>query len=360
MDEDWSNGDFRVGEMFPDPHNRDCRKHQAKNRGRKCGTCMYCKCKATQVCPVCGDRWYMELRKRALRAHCRARGLRTPNGLTKQQLLDRLEVLNGSERPQPASAKTYKTTDEQRSKFQIGLHHDMLKHLRTYDSAGWSTAEELRFQFSVAVTLVHELTHVFWFNATERCWNCFDEDPYWHRNEDNFGEPKEIGNSWEYWAFGSRVPVGVRLTPQGSTETTNNFQRCQWNYIWSTKQVGRSDHPVIDHDFVLPVEYIHSWFREATWQRIATNGREAGRPNYAQAVFLREEPCGVDAKGEYKDYECTLENYNLAQLVAQGGYNHPGAARLAYGTKFDNNTKIKKHKKALIAKRDLCTCAGQP
>lgn len=234
----------------------------------------------------------------------------------------------------------------------------MIEHIRDDLREFWSEAEELRFQFSVATTLAHEVTHVFWFNTLQHCWTCFSEDPYWHKDEDTFGPAQEIGNSWEYWAFGSRVPVGVRLVPQDSEYEDNGFQRCQWSYIWSTEQAGRLNHLILDHDYVLPVQYISDWFQESTWRRIKILGRVAGRPNHSQVVIMREEPCDVDAKDKFDTYECTVEPYDFAQLIALGGFAEPRASRLAYGTKFENSTKIKKFKKDLIAKRVVRNATG--
>ncbi|KAH7068525.1 hypothetical protein FB567DRAFT_555398 [Paraphoma chrysanthemicola] len=48
------------------------------------------------------------------------------------------------------------------------------------------------------------------------------------------------------------------------------------------------DFDVVNHSFILPVEYINSWFLESTWPNIETNGRVEGRPHLDDAVILRE------------------------------------------------------------------------
>lgn len=50
---------------------------------------------------------------------------------------------------------------------------------------------------------------------------------------------------------------------------------------------SRSALEAVKHDFVLPVEYINSWFLGSTWNDIAREGKVAGRPNHNATVILK-------------------------------------------------------------------------
>jgi hypothetical protein len=317
MDAQWSDGDDRVGETFMDQDDRDCKQHRAMHGGQVCGNCKYYRAsQITQVCVICGDRWCNKKTKPDLIQHCTSRQLKNLGRLTKQEIYNRLEALNAQELAQPVPVETYRTTDTQRSGFQIGMHSDFSKHIREQATTGWSEAEELRFQFGVAATLVHKLVHVFWFNTTRRCWACFDDDPWCKKKEHTFETEAELGNSWEYWAFGSRVPCGGRIGNPISLNESNLFQQSQWSTIWSTVEGGRSVHDVYEHDYVLPVEYFSEWFQDATWQRIAANGREAGRPAHTNVVLMKEELTDVGASDKYKKFDCTIATLSFATLVS--------------------------------------------
>jgi hypothetical protein len=41
----------------------------------------------------------------------------------------------------------------------------------------WTRSDELRFQFSVAATLCHELAHIFWSWTQGACWLCEGNEP---------------------------------------------------------------------------------------------------------------------------------------------------------------------------------------
>jgi hypothetical protein len=100
-------------------------------------------------------------------------------GLTlklKVDLINVLEDLDADEQDEHyVEPADFKASDTQVSKLQMGLHWDLLKHIR--EDVPWTGSEELRFQFAVAGTLCHELVHAFWWHTRRRCWNCEKHDP---------------------------------------------------------------------------------------------------------------------------------------------------------------------------------------
>jgi len=356
MSEPWSRADSgSIGQMFMDATDRDCKQHLAVH-GQQCGTCVYCCSEASEVCNICGEREYRKDKKVELLALCHKRGLTGYQQMSKAELLTHLETLNAAELPQPANHKTYLTTAAQRANILIGLNFDMIKRIREATTSGWSDSEGFRFQFAVATTLAHELAHAFWLNVSRRCWGCFGPDPKLSKNEDTFGPAYEIGNSWEFFAFGTRVPVGGRFCPEGSTDEPNNFQQGQFSYVWSTEAAKKCMHPILNHDFIVPVDYIHEWFQETTWARITAKGRAYGRPNFDTSVVVREEPVSVDANGDFYTRKCTVAPYDYADLVARNGFSDDRAhRRFLYGDKFSNAAKITKFKKKLVTQRNART-----
>jgi hypothetical protein len=59
----------------------------------------------------------------------------------------------------------------------------------------------------------------------------------------------------------------IRPNDEGPTEPYA-FQRSQWTWVSST-DTGISKHRIVSFTFILPVDYTHAWFQEATWARIA-------------------------------------------------------------------------------------------
>jgi hypothetical protein len=174
---------------------------------------------------------------------------------------------------------------------QIGLHPGILSHFGRARAGRhtWRQSEEVRFQFAAATTLVHELAHVFWWWTHSRCGICEGKEPWLSPNQRKIPEGPELGNDWEFWALGSRVPtagnIRIRRDPH-DYEPTNIFSQSDWNYTFETGSGGRSCHECISHQFIFPFKWINDWFREETWQNIDNHGKTAGRPNHDNMVIL--------------------------------------------------------------------------
>lgn len=207
--------------------------------------------------------------------------------------------------------------DEPLHNILIGILDDIHTPLKAPDT--WSATQHMRFHFSLAATLVHELVHAFWLFVSRRCWRCFDSEPWWSQDEHetSFGtEMPELGNSWEYWAFGARVPQVATLSEgEPKSMNANVLQKGLWSFVWSTPGAGWA----LDHDIVLPASWIHKWFREEMWQRIADEGRVKGRPGFEDAVILRETLVGKVPGSKVRVCRSTVEEYSHAELVERGG-----------------------------------------
>jgi hypothetical protein len=364
--EAWSHSDEAVAEAFSDSRDRDCKHYRSRHANQMCDSCMYCTQQMTGICPICKNRDYKDKDAHFTRVDlaqvCKARGLKRYHHLSKDKMIALIDEDNDTKnKPPPRESKyTYQPTKEQLSQITVGMHHDMRKHVREAATAGWSVAEERRFQFSVAATLVHELVHVLWY--TRRCWRCFDTEPWFSDAEiDNrLGAMPELGNSWEFWAFGSRVPQGGRMQLEGSVEP-NLFQCCQWSFVWSTEAGGASQHRMLDFEYVLTVDYTNAWFLEETWERIQRLGRKEGRPSHDDVVIIREEPVAV-VKANFMKPEsfglrrCTIASFSHSQLVAKGGFERADKTWL-YGNELDTKRKINQRIETLkrISKFGKCT-----
>lgn len=331
LDEEWSTKDLRVAESFMDPCNRYCRRN-GDITGADCdsGECAHCDAVSQARCRVCDTSDYasktvpelLELLQERNIPH--AYKMHGPDALKeKVDIIAALEDLDEVMEEDPLiSASEFRTTDEQLSNIQVGLHWDVLKHIRkASEDEVWTQSEEIRFQMAVAATLCHELVHIFWWWAQRGCPKCEEFEPWWSKTEVTFAEEPELGESWEYWAFGSRVPCAGKLHAHADQDLPNIFQRCQWNWVNSTEQGGQDRHNVLIHDFILPVEYINSWFQESTWEAIAQHGRKVGRPSHDNVVILRERPTDLVNEEEFGNHECTIEGYSHSDLVANGGFN---------------------------------------
>lgn len=273
---------------------------------------MYCVANDHGICAICDYRRYMRGRgKEYLRAVCRARNLAITNDMNGGRLLGLIRADDNAAGDvlAPSEHANYRVTDEQLSQIQIGIEWSTIAHIRRRASANWSRCEELRFQFSVATTLVHEIVHAFWPYVHRRCWDCFDDDPWISKDEKKKGLEKEaeLGYSWEYFAFGSRTPTGRRSCRRGDKGLPNELHQCQWSYFQATLEAERGEHPLINHDFILPVPYIHDWFQESTWKRTATDGRLEGRPNFDDALIMRQVPVNLDDDESWGDRTCSIE-----------------------------------------------------
>ena len=353
MDETWSAQDaFKVAETFMDRHDRRCKRYQVFNGGLECGTCAYCVAVKRGTCFICGYRDYRRFEGADLREVHKSRGMRGFHGKPVAQLRAELEADDDTRGTCPATPEGIVVPDGKFSDIQIGLHADLKKHLVDKNKEDWTYCEEVRFQFGVAATLVHELTHSFWYFAQKRCWNCFKNDPWFSEEEPKKYDP-EIGNSWEFWAFGTRVPRPGRVRIDADEVLPNLFSQHQWSYVISTEAAGesKSHEDAVKHDFILPVEYINSWFLESTWKTITRLGRLAGRPNHDDSVLLRLEARKVKRDGSFGSRKCTLERYSYRDLVANGGLEGPLRRAWKYGTKWATKPEVEKRIRNFIRQR---------
>ncbi|KAF1842720.1 uncharacterized protein K460DRAFT_340083 [Cucurbitaria berberidis CBS 394.84] len=361
LDEEWSKTDWmRAAESFTDPGHRQCRRNEDLGEDRcALGECAHCDSNSQARCHVCHTSYYNSKTIPQLKELLWNRSIPHAYGnfRLKEDLVAALEHLDEvMEEDYHGQDSAYRTTDEQLSNLQVGLHWDVVKHIRDgLEDEVWTESEETRFQMAVGATLCHELAHMFWWWTQRRCWNCEGADPWWSKTEATFNSQPEIGNSWEYWAFGSRVPGAGKLHECTGQELPNIFQRCQWNWIDSTEQGGQGKHSVLIHDFILPVEYTNLWFRESTWEAIAQNGRKMGRPSHDNLVIMRELPTDLVQENAFGNYECTIEKYSHKDLVANGGFNGNNNQFL-YGstgliTKAQTDVYVRKLRRELCEKR---------
>ncbi|CBX98618.1 predicted protein [Plenodomus lingam JN3] len=314
IDSQWSKRDpRRVAEVFMDADYQKCQRYKLFHDGDSCGSCSYCHSRNRGLCCICGFRQYREYGKDELRNVHKARGLTGYGRMSKRELIDALEADddNAALAPNPAPSSNAVDIKVPRTRFhdiRVGLHEDMVKHIRDPKRDTWTRCEKLRFQSGLAATLVHELAHPFWYFAQKRCWSCFNPDPRLSETEPRHQNDPEIGVSWEYWAFGMRTPDAGRDQKLTNEAIPNIFQRHQWNYSYSTLEAGQSNASLdlVQHNFVIPFGYIHSWFQESTWRSIASKGTRA----------------------------CTIEPYRYAELVENGGLRSKARRAWMYGERF--------------------------
>lgn len=330
-DAEWSKIDraqSTVGDTFPDPASMNCKREDSVNKDG-CNNCSYCQWNIYPICPTCCNRayhcWKGEEEEKELAKECFRHSTVQPR--TRAAMIKRLDAVYDKKGIPPKCIDP----NEQELNFprltvgkgpldriRIGILNDIYKPLR--EPLTWTQTQHMRFQFSLAANLVHELVHAFWLLVSRRCWRCFGTEP-WHSELEyttNFGmETAELGNSWEYWAFGTRIPqiATFRVGDEGEEEA-NVLQKGLWSYVWSLPDAGLLG----EHNAVLPVSWIHSWFREKTWQTIADKGRVDGRPGFKDVVFLKGTFVGEDPGSEIKIYRQTVEDFAYADLVKRGGF----------------------------------------
>lgn len=333
MDEEWSeNGSYsqRAAEMFIDPISLRCTYKTDMEPGVDCesGECLRCDATVEARCYVCGANYY---RNKSVGQLC---GLLSERHIPhrrsrrdKQLYIDLLEEFDEAmEGKRSEPVEEYRVTDEQLSDIRIGLRYSVKGHIdEALAGKTWSRSQEIRFQFALAATLVHELAHAFWCWAQRQCFHCEAEEPWWSDTERKDARGPELGNSWEFWAFASRVPFAGKLLKRGDNKPYPDFfQRFHWNWVEYTEGSGQSRRQGLGHDLILPVEYINSWFRESTWNKIRIKGREVGRPSHDGMVVLRKlaTRMTIDENDEESidEYWCDIEPYNYAALMAIGGF----------------------------------------
>jgi len=321
---------FVEGEAFADADDWNCKRHQALHKGTLCGTCTYCVTGSEFRCPICNETTYRmkKCTKAVLMGILTNRGIAYNPRATKDQLV---QLAENDDQTRYPTVPNFQTTNAQISDLRVGLRHEVLEYTNAVISgARWTPSEEARFMFSLATTLVHETVHQFWDFRSRRCFRCdLWNEPWWSPQDelrDLRVNPKpELGESWEAWAFGSLRAWPGKIHERPGQAMPSVSQRCQWLCVGETVNGGRG-HPdgVLRYDYVLPVEYYNSWFREATWMRIRNLGRVPGRPDFAGAVIMRQiaERLTTHGSDVYDLWKSRISRYTYAQLVAAGGFNN--------------------------------------
>ncbi|KAK8167586.1 hypothetical protein BC567DRAFT_250977 [Phyllosticta citribraziliensis] len=132
-----------------------------------------------------------------------------------------------------------------RNACQVFLH-DQYRYFAEEGFVDASLEEQLRFSFSFAATIVHELTHCF---AAMR--RGFLQPEEWFHIDD---PDCELGWSWESEAFGGVIlACDQKLCPPG-------------HLVWNTwaEEVGKKQAGGYYRQLV-PIDWIAGWFREETW-----------------------------------------------------------------------------------------------
>jgi hypothetical protein len=267
--------------------------------------------------------------------------------VTKKDIIAKLQQLNRRDEGREARpVNGWRPDKSGLANMKIGLHYGLLQHVNGVIEGDkehdWTESEELRFQFSITATLCHELAHMFWLWTQGACWSCESNEPRVSKIH-GLDEKTEVGNAWEYWAFGRRVPQPMHVIPVASRaqnvqrslaeQPLHLFTRSNWHWTNATVESGKPKHTCIFHSFVSPVKWFGDWFREETWNRINTYGRQAGRPSSDEIKILQE--IGVRLTDETEDERLdrfAVELYRLTytQLVEKGGFAI-GAYRTVYG-----------------------------
>lgn len=169
------------GETFFDRQDRVCKRIKALNSTENCENCKHCIGIRHQVCPICGLRYYPGRPIEHLLEICGSIGLTDYKGDSREQLVDRLEIANDAAGlPFADEFDPADLLDD----IHIGLHYNVIKQIRERTRDCWLESEELRFQFQVAATLVHELAHAYGFSNLDRCHACSaGREPYWDGSE---------------------------------------------------------------------------------------------------------------------------------------------------------------------------------
>ncbi|KAF2831729.1 hypothetical protein CC86DRAFT_402235 [Ophiobolus disseminans] len=190
-DRAWSAKDpARVGETFMDKDVQRCKRYPVFNADKECGKCVYCLAVKQGVCHIFQYRQYRRYDKDDLIEVYNTRGLGPTNGKRKSQLLEELEADDNTRAPCLAKPEGIEVAADRFDNIRRGLHADLKKHLVDQNREDWTYCEELRFQFGVAATLVHELTHSFWYFAQRRCWSCFKKDPWFSEEAPKQSKPE--------------------------------------------------------------------------------------------------------------------------------------------------------------------------
>ncbi|CAE7001274.1 hypothetical protein PTNB85_09071 [Pyrenophora teres f. teres] len=346
-----------AGEAFAGDMHRICRYNEDVHNGCVAGQCRWCDDWPKLRCAGCRGTLYEGETVEELQEAARARELttkaRTTRGLV--AALKQQDLANDGIPSQETNGQV--PNRDNMSNLQIGLLQQMYQHIQKATSASpqeiWSGSSELRFQFAVATTLCHELVHVFWWWTQRRCLYCERREPWWSGNEEKVLVAPELGEEWEWWALGSRVPAAGKLqeTPQEKSPTV--FSQSNWCHTFETKTGGFSYvKGCVSHVYIFPVEWTNSWFQEATWTNICDNGREAGRPTHDNLVILSELGTNMINDDEFDTFKCEIEDYSHPELVAQGGFESEKIKPALYGkSKMKSDEDILQYMNKLLRKK---------
>lgn len=99
-----------------------------------------------------------------------------------------------------------------------------------------------------------------------------------------------------------------------------------------TIEGGWSRFRVMQHYYIVPMEWINSWLLESTWGRIAENGREAGRPGLDNVAILRQIARRINDEDleTIDEWDCQVENYSYNDFIGRGGFER-AEWRFLYG-----------------------------
>jgi hypothetical protein len=150
-------------ESFANADDFTCKRHRSLNKNASCGTCSTCTSMRDHArCFVCRDTCYDLARytKGFLEDLLDARGIDHDDLRLKPELVYALEMHDRKNHPLPA---VFAASDAQLYDLRVGLRNEVIVHIReAVQGNRWCDSEELRFQFALATTLVHETVHQFW------------------------------------------------------------------------------------------------------------------------------------------------------------------------------------------------------
>ncbi|KAK7521259.1 uncharacterized protein IWZ02DRAFT_520199 [Phyllosticta citriasiana] len=207
-----------------------------------------------------------------------------------------------NQEPQPLHGLFKKSQPHYRC--QVFLH-DQYRIFAEHSYLEAPLEERLRFSFSFAATIVHELTHCFaalrrGFLKPEELFDIKDPDC-------------ELGWSWESWAFGGVILASdQKLCPPG---------HLVWN-TW-TEEVNKK-HSGGYYRQLVPMDWIAGWFREEMW----TGGEQLSLPQKdlvfwersRRRVTLVEDNRKVGSKRPFAalwDTKAEYEEYKQEDFVVQ-------------------------------------------
>jgi hypothetical protein len=361
-DKAWSNAEpIFNAETFMDRDDMACKRWRKLHNDDSCGSCKYCEAERRGVCAVCRYPYYTEWQREDVLELCKEMGWEGSADQTKAQLVRRLQQEDDLDAITPRTRNEVKVSAETFNGIRIGLHHDVIRHLRECRQKNWTQCEEMRFQFSLAGILVHELAHAFYPYTQRQCWSCNEGEPWWSADEVRYVGGPELGNSWEIWAFGSRVPDVNRARGKQEVALSSSFCRGSWSHVLDTEQTGvsRSHFELVAHELIVLTEYTSSWFQESTWGAIARKGRLAGRPNLEDSVILSYEVTelldGTTTPGAsaYGPRRCSIEEYDYRELVKAGGFQVSSIKdrSMVYGKRYATSQAAKARLKHLKKER---------